>query len=178
MKFACCLVMGAVAVGGCAGRMPEPKAPTMVRSFHGALVPGYYVSPSAYEQRYLGHRSGGAVRRLACGRRACRTWSCARPNRAAPDAVPCRRCGCSGSARPGETDRSLALVANSSRGRRRRPARGAGHSGRARRLSGGGVDYLARHLSIELRFAANRLRRGTGLRSGACFGTIGCCSSS
>jgi tetratricopeptide (TPR) repeat protein len=29
--------------------MPEPKAPTMVRSFHGTLVPGYYVSPSAYE---------------------------------------------------------------------------------------------------------------------------------
>src|SRR5437660_375830 len=53
MKFACCLVMGAVAVGGCAGRMPEPKAPTMVRSFHGALVPGYYVSPSAYEHYLL-----------------------------------------------------------------------------------------------------------------------------
>jgi tetratricopeptide (TPR) repeat protein len=29
--------------------MPEPKAPTMVRSFDGTLVPGYYVSPSAYE---------------------------------------------------------------------------------------------------------------------------------
>ncbi|MCA1662829.1 MAG: tetratricopeptide repeat protein, partial [Myxococcales bacterium] len=29
--------------------MPEPKAPTMVRSFHGTLVPGYYVSPNAYE---------------------------------------------------------------------------------------------------------------------------------
>src|SRR2546430_16321366 len=49
MKFARCLVMGAVAVGGCAGRMPGPKSPTMVRSFHGTLVPGYYISPSAYE---------------------------------------------------------------------------------------------------------------------------------
>jgi tetratricopeptide (TPR) repeat protein len=29
--------------------MPEPKAPTMTRSFHGTLVPGYYVSPNAYE---------------------------------------------------------------------------------------------------------------------------------
>lgn len=43
------MLVGAVAVGGCAGRMPEPKAPTMMRSFHGTLVPGYYVSPSAYE---------------------------------------------------------------------------------------------------------------------------------
>lgn len=42
-------VAGVVAVVGCAGRMPEPKSPTMVRSFHGTLVPGYYVSPSAYE---------------------------------------------------------------------------------------------------------------------------------
>ncbi|MDB4969548.1 MAG: hypothetical protein JWN44_5237 [Myxococcales bacterium] len=49
MMFLRYLVVGAVAVGGCAGRMPEPKAPTMVRSFHGTLVPGYYVSPSAYE---------------------------------------------------------------------------------------------------------------------------------
>src|SRR3954468_8242091 len=49
MKFARCLVLGAVALGGCAGRMPEQKAPTMVRSFSGTLVPGYYVSPSAYE---------------------------------------------------------------------------------------------------------------------------------
>src|SRR6516164_6665147 len=39
----------AVCGGGCAGRVPEPRAPTMVRSFHGTLVPGYYVSPSAYE---------------------------------------------------------------------------------------------------------------------------------
>ncbi|MGZ3408094.1 MAG: tetratricopeptide repeat protein, partial [Polyangia bacterium] len=43
------LLVGAVAAGGCAGRMPEPKAPTMVRSFSGTLVPGYYVTPSAYE---------------------------------------------------------------------------------------------------------------------------------
>jgi tetratricopeptide (TPR) repeat protein len=49
MKLLCSLLVGAVAVGGCAGRMPEPKAPTMVRSFHGTLVPGYYVSPNAYE---------------------------------------------------------------------------------------------------------------------------------
>ena len=49
MKLFCSLLVGAVAVGGCAGRMPEPKAPTMVRSFHGTLVPGYYVSPNAYE---------------------------------------------------------------------------------------------------------------------------------
>src|SRR5262245_51290259 len=49
MKFLRWLVAGAVAAGGCAGRMPEPKAPTMVRSFGGTLVPGYYVSPSAYE---------------------------------------------------------------------------------------------------------------------------------
>jgi tetratricopeptide (TPR) repeat protein len=49
MTFLRVLLVGAVAVGGCAGRMPEPKAPTMVRSFHGTLVPGYYVSPSAYE---------------------------------------------------------------------------------------------------------------------------------
>src|SRR3954468_1935931 len=49
MKFLHCLLVGTVAVGGCAGRMPEQKAPTMVRSFHGTLVPGYYVSPSAYE---------------------------------------------------------------------------------------------------------------------------------
>jgi tetratricopeptide (TPR) repeat protein len=37
---------------GCAGRLPEAAAPTMVRSFHGTLVPGYYVSPSAY-QHYI-----------------------------------------------------------------------------------------------------------------------------
>jgi tetratricopeptide (TPR) repeat protein len=49
MKLSYSLLVGVVALGGCAGRMPEPKAPTMVRSFHGTLVPGYYVSPSAYE---------------------------------------------------------------------------------------------------------------------------------
>jgi tetratricopeptide (TPR) repeat protein len=49
MKILRSLLVGAVALGGCAGRMPEPKSPTMVRSFHGALVPGYYISPSAYE---------------------------------------------------------------------------------------------------------------------------------
>lgn len=37
---------------GCAGRIPEIPKPTMVRSFHGTLVPGYYVSPAAY-QHYL-----------------------------------------------------------------------------------------------------------------------------
>lgn len=46
LRFVC---MGVAALVGCAGRVPEPKAPTMVRSFHGTLVPGYYVSPSAYE---------------------------------------------------------------------------------------------------------------------------------
>ncbi len=49
MKLLRSLLVGTVALGGCAGRMPEPKPPTMVRSFHGTLVPGYYVSPSAYE---------------------------------------------------------------------------------------------------------------------------------
>jgi tetratricopeptide (TPR) repeat protein len=49
MKILRSLLVGAVALGGCAGRMPEPKSPTMVRSFHGTLVPGYYISPSAYE---------------------------------------------------------------------------------------------------------------------------------
>jgi len=49
MKLLRSLLVGAVALGGCAGRMPEPKSPTMVRSFHGTLVPGFYVSPSAYE---------------------------------------------------------------------------------------------------------------------------------
>jgi tetratricopeptide (TPR) repeat protein len=43
------LLVGVVAVGGCASRMPEPRTPTMVRSFGGTLVPGYYVSPTAYE---------------------------------------------------------------------------------------------------------------------------------
>ncbi len=49
MKILRSLLLGVVALGGCAGRMPEPRPPTMVRSFHGTLVPGYYVSPSAYE---------------------------------------------------------------------------------------------------------------------------------
>ena len=41
-----------VVVAGCAARLPEPKPATMVRSFHGKLVPGYYVSPGAY-QHYI-----------------------------------------------------------------------------------------------------------------------------
>ena len=41
----------AILAGGC-GHLPEPRQPTMVRSFHGTLVPGYYVSPSAY-QHYI-----------------------------------------------------------------------------------------------------------------------------
>src|SRR5215471_18255808 len=47
------VVVGAAVISGCAGRMPEPRPPTMVRSFHGTLVPGYYVSPSAYEHYLL-----------------------------------------------------------------------------------------------------------------------------
>lgn len=43
------LLVGVVVVGGCASRIPEPRTPTMVRDFGGTLVPGYYVSPSAYE---------------------------------------------------------------------------------------------------------------------------------
>jgi tetratricopeptide (TPR) repeat protein len=42
----------AVVAAGCAGRLPEPRPATMVRSFHGTLVPGYYVSPGAY-QHYI-----------------------------------------------------------------------------------------------------------------------------
>lgn len=49
MKKLCWFVVGAVAVAGCAGKMPEPRPPTMVRSFHGTMVPGYYVSPLSYE---------------------------------------------------------------------------------------------------------------------------------
>ncbi|HEY7953788.1 MAG TPA: tetratricopeptide repeat protein [Polyangia bacterium] len=52
MKLAGCLLCGVLLVGGCAGRVPEPRTPTMVRNFHGTLVPGYYVSPSAY-QHYI-----------------------------------------------------------------------------------------------------------------------------
>jgi tetratricopeptide (TPR) repeat protein len=43
---------GFLVAAGCAGRLPEPQAPTMMRSFHGTLVPGYYVSPAAY-QHYI-----------------------------------------------------------------------------------------------------------------------------
>src|SRR3954467_1128410 len=49
MKTLPWLLAGAAALCGCAGRLPDPRPATMVRSFHGALVPGYYVSPSAYE---------------------------------------------------------------------------------------------------------------------------------
>src|SRR5689334_24646167 len=51
MKTLCWVVVGVAlsSLTGCAGRMPEPRPPTMVRSFKGTLVPGYYVSPSAYE---------------------------------------------------------------------------------------------------------------------------------
>src|SRR5262245_58733250 len=45
-------ILVALLVAGCAGRLPEPPNPTMLRSFHGTLVPGYYVSPSAY-QHYI-----------------------------------------------------------------------------------------------------------------------------
>jgi len=49
MKKLCWFVVGAAAVAGCAGKMPEPRTPTMVRSFRGTIVPGYYVSPVSYE---------------------------------------------------------------------------------------------------------------------------------
>src|SRR2546422_11397609 len=45
-------ILGALIVVGCAGRLPEAPNSTMVRSFHGTLVPGYYVSPAAY-QHYI-----------------------------------------------------------------------------------------------------------------------------
>jgi tetratricopeptide (TPR) repeat protein len=45
-------ILGAALLSGCAGRIPEPPSPTMVRSFQGTLVPGYYVSPAAY-QHYI-----------------------------------------------------------------------------------------------------------------------------
>src|SRR5438270_710303 len=58
MKTLHWLVVGLAACGGgCAGRVPEPRAPTMVRSFHGTLVPGYYVSPSAYEDYVPAHQA-------------------------------------------------------------------------------------------------------------------------
>jgi tetratricopeptide (TPR) repeat protein len=41
--------LGVVLLAGACGHLPEPRQPTMVRSFHGTLVPGYYVSPSAYQ---------------------------------------------------------------------------------------------------------------------------------
>lgn len=40
-----------VLAAGCS-RLPEPRNPSMVRSFNGTLVPGYYVSPAAY-QHYI-----------------------------------------------------------------------------------------------------------------------------
>jgi tetratricopeptide (TPR) repeat protein len=50
MKTLHWLVVGLAASGvGCAGRIPEPKQATMTRSFHGTVVPGYYVGPTAYE---------------------------------------------------------------------------------------------------------------------------------
>jgi tetratricopeptide (TPR) repeat protein len=49
MKTLPWLLAGAAALCGCAGRLPDPRPATMVRSFSGTLVPGYYVSPSAYE---------------------------------------------------------------------------------------------------------------------------------
>jgi tetratricopeptide (TPR) repeat protein len=45
-------ILGSFLLGGCAGRLPDPQNPTMLRSFHGTLVPGYYVSPAAY-QHYI-----------------------------------------------------------------------------------------------------------------------------
>src|SRR5262245_10265952 len=53
MRLLRSLALGAaLASGGCATRLPEPQTPTMVRNFHGTLVAGYYVSPSAY-QHYI-----------------------------------------------------------------------------------------------------------------------------
>ena len=48
------LALGALAMAGagCAARFPEPRQPSMVRSFQGRLVPGYFVSPAAY-QHYI-----------------------------------------------------------------------------------------------------------------------------
>jgi tetratricopeptide (TPR) repeat protein len=42
------LVLSSLATGGCTGPIATGRAPVMVRSFHGTLVPGTYVSPSAY----------------------------------------------------------------------------------------------------------------------------------
>src|SRR5215470_13254320 len=44
--------VGALLVAAGCSHLPEPRQPTMVRSFHGTLVPGYYVSPAAY-QHYI-----------------------------------------------------------------------------------------------------------------------------
>src|SRR3954467_4304245 len=52
MKVFGYLALGVFAAAGCSGRVPLPRSPSMVRSFHGTLVPGYYVSPSAY-QHYI-----------------------------------------------------------------------------------------------------------------------------
>jgi tetratricopeptide (TPR) repeat protein len=45
-------VVSALALAACSGHLPWPRSPTMVRSFHGTLVPGHYVSPGAY-QHYI-----------------------------------------------------------------------------------------------------------------------------
>src|SRR5260370_36650862 len=52
MRHARFVPLSALLVVGCAARLPAPRAPTMTRSFHGTLVPGYYVSPAAY-QHYI-----------------------------------------------------------------------------------------------------------------------------
>jgi tetratricopeptide (TPR) repeat protein len=50
MRLSRNVLLGVAVLGlGCAARLPEPQPPTMVRNFHGTLVPGYYVSPAAYE---------------------------------------------------------------------------------------------------------------------------------
>jgi tetratricopeptide (TPR) repeat protein len=52
MKLFGYLALGVLGASGCAGRLPEPRPPSMVRSFAGTLIPGYYVSPGAY-QHYI-----------------------------------------------------------------------------------------------------------------------------
>jgi tetratricopeptide (TPR) repeat protein len=52
MKVLGRLTLGFALVATGCSRLPEPRNPTMVRSFHGTLVPGYYVSPAAY-QHYI-----------------------------------------------------------------------------------------------------------------------------
>lgn len=39
-----------LAAAGCAHSLPPSPQPTMARSFHGKLVPGYFVSPAAYRE--------------------------------------------------------------------------------------------------------------------------------